>query len=202
MEPRRHIELVIRWSHSQVRIDYRHIKSPITPPDLEPFSEWTSAAQLQNNLTALSFFESYKGATPLFNETALFIQDEWRLHPRLTLSLGLRWEVDPPPTEQHGDDAYTLLGNIGDPASLTLAPQGTPLWKTSWYNFVPRLGVAWIPHNRPGTETVVRAGGGVFFDTANEIAAEGYSDIGFSAYKKALDSRFLIQPANSPSPFQ
>ena len=167
-------------------VDYRHIKSPITPPDLEPFTEWTSVAELQQNTTALSYIRAFKGATPQFNETALFIQDEWRLHPRLSISLGLRWEVDPPPTEQHGDDAYTLLGNIGDPASLSLAPQGTPLWKTDWYDFAPRLGVAWTPRNRPGTETVVRAGGGVFFDTANQVGAEGYSTFGFSAYTEGF----------------
>jgi Carboxypeptidase regulatory-like domain/TonB-dependent Receptor Plug Domain len=167
-------------------VDYRHIKSPITPAGLEAYTEWTSATELQKNTTALSFIESFKGATPLFNETALYIQDEWRLHPRLSISLGLRWEVDPPPTEQHGDDAYTLLGNIGDPASLSLAPQGTPLWRTDWYDFAPRLGVAWTPRNRPGAETVLRAGGGVFFDTANEIAAEGYETFGFSAYTESI----------------
>jgi Carboxypeptidase regulatory-like domain/TonB dependent receptor/TonB-dependent Receptor Plug Domain len=162
-------------------IDYRHIKSPLAPTDVLAEAFWESATELQDNTTAISAIQNRKGATPLTNETALFAQDEWRLHPRLTLSLGLRWEVDPPPTEQHGDDAYTLLGNIGDPASLSLAPQGTPLWKTDWYDFAPRLGVAWTPRNRPGTETVVRAGGGVFFDTANEVAAAGYSFLGFTA---------------------
>jgi TonB dependent receptor len=181
-------------------IDYRHIKSPITPPNLYPYTEWTSATELQDNTTALSLNETFKGATPLFDETALFVQDEWRLHPRLTLSLGLRWEVDPPPTEQHGDDAYTLLGNIGDPASLSLAPQGTPLWKTSWYNLAPRLGVAWTPRNRPGSETVLRAGGGVFFDTANEVAAEGYSDLGFRAYTESSGLALPYTPSQLTVP--
>jgi hypothetical protein len=166
--------------------DYRHITSPITPPDAQAVSEWDTSMELQENTTAVSYIYNFKSATPLFNETALFLQDEWRLHPRINISLGLRWDVDPPPTGQHGNDAYTLLGNIGDPASLSLAPRGTPLWRTYWYDFAPRLGVAWTPRNRPGTETVVRAGGGVFFDTANEAAAEGYSDaLGFEAYTAA-----------------
>jgi hypothetical protein len=188
-------------------VDYRHIKSPITPAELSPYTEWTSATELQDNSTALSFIETFKGATPLFDETALFIQDEWRLHPRLSISLGLRWEVDPPPTEQHGDDAYTLMGNIGDPASLSLAPQGTPLWKTAWYDFAPRLGVAWTPRSSPGTETVVRAGGGVFFDTANEVAAQGYSEFGFSAYTEnsglalPYTTSELIVPISTAPPY-
>jgi hypothetical protein len=165
--------------------DYRHITSPITPPNAEAVTVWESATEVENNTTAISDIYNFKSATPLFNETALFVQDEWRLHPRINLSFGLRWEVDPPPTEQHGDDAYTLLGNIGNPATLSLAPQGTPLWRTYWYDFAPRLGLAWTLRNRPGTETVVRAGGGIFFDTANEIAATGYSDFGFESFTLA-----------------
>ncbi len=163
-------------------IDYRHIKSPITPPDVEPFTEFLSAKTILAGAPDLTEFIGRKSSTPLFNETALFVQDEWRVHPKLNLSLGLRWDVDPPPVEEHGDDAYTVLGNISAPMSLSLAPQGTPLWRTSWYNFAPRLGVAWTAHDQPGMETVIRAGGGAFFDTANEVATLGYSEFGFDAY--------------------
>jgi hypothetical protein len=126
-------------------------------------------------------FIANKPSTPVFNELALFAQDEWRIQPRLSLSLGLRWEFDPPPTEQHGFDAFTILGNLADPASLQLAPRGISLWRSTYYNFAPRLGVAWIANDASGKQTVVRAGGGVFFDTANEIAALGYSSLGFFA---------------------
>jgi len=88
---------------------------------------------------------------------------------------------DPPPTEQHGDDAFTLRGDINQPSTLTVAPRGTALWKTTWYNFAPRLGIAWIAHDKPGVETIIRAGGGVFFDSANEIASVGFNDLGFRA---------------------
>jgi hypothetical protein len=163
-------------------VDYRRIASPITPAAIVPLAEFLSTQTALDGMPELSEISNYKSATPLFNETALFVQDEWRIHPRLSLSLGLRWEVNPPPTEKHGDDAYTLLGSINNPMSLSIAPQGTPLWKTGWYNFAPRLGAAWTAHNQPGHETVVRAGGGVFFDTANEVAALGYSNFGFGAY--------------------
>jgi hypothetical protein len=122
-------------------------------------------------------------ATPVFNETAAFVQDEWHITPRVTLSAGLRWEVDPPPSEANGNSAYTLQGNIGNPATLTVAPRGTSLWKTSWYNIAPRLGVAWVIKDKAGWETVLRTGGGVFFDTANRTALSGYSGLGFYAFK-------------------
>lgn len=167
----------------KIGIDYRHIKSPISPPSLAALTLFFETQTVLSGTPDLSYIFNFKSATPLFNENALFVQDEWRLRPRVTVSMGLRWEVDPPPTEQHGDDAYTLLGSIDNPASLSLAPQGTPLWHTDWYDFAPRLGVAWTPQSRPGAETVVRAGGGVFFDTANEVAAQGYSNFGFSAHQ-------------------
>jgi hypothetical protein len=164
-------------------VDYRHIKSPITPAAIVPQADFFSTQTVLDGAPDVSEVVTNKSSTPLFNDTALFVQDEWRVHPRVTLSLGLRWEVDPPPTEEHGDDAYTLLGSIGNPTALSVAPQGTPLWKTAWFNLAPRLGAAWTIHDQPGRETVVRAGGGVFFDTANEVAADGFSNFGFSAYQ-------------------
>jgi hypothetical protein len=136
----------------------------------------------------------------VFNQIAVFVDDQWRLRPSLTLSLGVRWEVDPPPTEEHGDDAYTLLGNINDPSSLSVAPQGTPLWKTSWYNFAPRLGAAWSIRNKPNFQTVLRSGGGVFFDSLADIATVGYDDLGFHATKVATGATipFTLSQLNVP----
>jgi hypothetical protein len=162
-------------------VDYRHIKSPLAPPNVEPYAVFTTASQILSGAPAAPYVFRFAPATPLFNETALFAQDDWRIHPNVSLSMGLRWEVNPPPTEEHGHDAYTLLGNLGVPSSLSVAPQGTPLWKTSWYNFAPRLGVAWTAHDPPGLQTVVRAGGGVFFDSVNEVASFGYDGLGFRA---------------------
>ena len=162
-------------------VDHRQIRSPLTPPDTEPFAEFLSPQTILAGAADVTLFIGNKPSTPRFNELALFAQDEWRPHPSLSLSLGVRWEVDPPPTGEHGNDAYTISGSLSDPASLSLEPQGTPLWKTAWSNFAPRLGVAWIAHSRPGAETVFRAGGGVFFDTADEIASLGYSSFGFFA---------------------
>jgi len=162
-------------------VDYRHLKTVLRPPDVEPYAFFSTPQQLVSGKPGTPFVLRYQPATPLFNQTALFAEDEWKVSPAVNLSYGLRWEVDPPPTEQHGQDAFTLNGDFGNPASLTVAPRGTPLWQTSWYNFAPRLGVAWIAHTQPGLQTVVRAGGGVFFDSLNEVATIGYGGLGFRA---------------------
>lgn len=165
----------------KVGADARFIKSVIKPPQLEPYPVFTSPQSLLNGAPTVPYVFAFAHATPLFHQFALYAQDEWQVHARLHVSYGLRWEVNPPPTEEHGNNAFTLLGNIDQPATLTLPPRGTPLWATTWYNLAPRVGAAWIARNDPRRETVVRAGGGVFFDSASEIASTGFNGLGFRA---------------------
>lgn len=185
--------------------DYRRIKSPTYPASPLIDALFYNKQSILNDATGALFVYNRVGGTPIFNETAVFAQDEWRIQDRLSLSLGLRWELNPPPTEANGNDPYTLLGSISNPSSLSLAAQGTPLWKTPWLNFAPRLGMAWTAHNTPGHETVFRAGGGVFYDTDNALALQGFSGVGFSAYRiysgMALplsQSQFAFTPSTLP----
>jgi hypothetical protein len=171
-------------------IDYRDIRSPLIPPSPYAFGLYTTPADVLSNSATILSISKTDSATPIFHQFSAFAQDEWRLKPTVALSFGLRWEVNPPPTEQHGADPYTLLGDISQPSGLTLAPQGTPLWKTTWFNLAPRLGVAWTVHQTPGRETVLRTGGGVFFDTDNELATQGFAGLGFAA-----NQRFFGAPA-------
>ena len=162
--------------------DYRRIVSPIIPGTPEIIGEFLSQASVLANSADDVIVQKIRPASPLVSEFAAFAQDEWRIRPSLSFSFGLRWEVNPAPTSTDGNDAYTLLGNINDPSSLTLAPKGTPLWRTGWYNFAPRLGVAWTAHDAPGWQTVLRTGGGVFFDTGNQLAGYGFDAVGFRSF--------------------
>ena len=100
---------------------------------------------------------------PLFNNLSAYAQDSWRVKPRLTLAYGVRWEVNTPPTDRRGNDAFTVLGST-DPATMTLAPLGTPLWKTTYNNFAPRVGAAFQVSQAKGREMVLRGGFGIFYD--------------------------------------
>jgi hypothetical protein len=77
-------------------------------------------------------------------ETHAYVQDDWRLRPGLTLSLGLRYELNTIPYEVNGliGDAFRFRGDHN--------------------NFAPRFGIAWTP--RQSGETVVRAGYGVYYN--------------------------------------
>lgn len=154
--------------------DYRRIASPLFPYDPQLSGYFYNQQALETNTTYLLLIATHLRSTPVFNDSAAFVQDEWHVSRRLNLSLGLRWDVDPPP---HSDqnDAVNITGCLCDPATLGVAPRGTPLWKTTYYNFAPRLGAAYELRTTPGWETVLRAGGGVFFDTDNEAAAWGFS---------------------------
>jgi len=92
-----------------------------------------------------------------YNETGLYIQDSWRVKPRLTLNLGIRWEYY---GAQHNknpnlDSNFYLPGSVGPTSPLfpqavangqvELAPKSPygSLWAPSLTNFAPRLGFAW-----------------------------------------------------------
>lgn len=176
-------------------LDYRRSVSPNIPASPLIQAIYAGALPVLTGKSSIVGVNSYISATPIFNETATFVQDEWRVNSSLNLSLGVRWEVNPAPHGANGNDAYTLIGSVSNPSSLTLAPRGTPLWRTTWYNFAPRLGAAWIARKHPGRETVVRAGGGVFFDTGHQTAAEGFSGLGFSAFGSYPGSSLPLTPA-------
>jgi outer membrane receptor protein involved in Fe transport len=109
---------------------------------------------------------------PIFTNVSLYAQDEWRVAPRFTLSYGVRWDYDPPPSENSGHPFYTAT-NLNDPANVALAPKGTPLWSANKRNFAPRLGIAYTANNTPGRELVIRGGGGIYYGLGNQQGAQG-----------------------------
>ena len=175
--------------------DEQHIASHLTPPPLSILADFFTRASLANNSASDLVITRSTPANPVLNHFALFAEDEWKVTPSLNISAGLRWEVSPAPKGQHSQDAYTVLGDVNAPATLQLAPRGTPLWHTSWLNFAPRVGAAWQVRNEPGRELVFRAGGGAFFDTEMQPALRAFTGIGFTSY-----AHFLNAPVPATSP--
>jgi len=175
--------------HFKFGIDYRRLTPIATPPNSAHLFDYFSVAAVQAN-RALTIAVSTVPFYPLYTNFSAFAQDEWRMSHKLSLSLGLRWDVNPAPGVTQGSNAYTVQGS--GPNTWALAPQGTPLWQTAWYNFAPRLGAAYILRGTPGREIVVRGGGGVFFDTGQQQGSFGFDGPGFQAVK--------VQPGAFPSP--
>jgi len=140
---------------------------------------------------------------PLFHNLSAFAQDIWHPSPNLTVSYGLRWELAPPPRETTGRHP-AVFGGARAPGALTgrdgpeLTTDGTPLWKTSFADFAPRVGVAY--HLRP-TGTTVRAGFGIFFDTGNGQAAQAFGSVlPYTSGRRPGRVPFPLSPAHAAPP--
>ncbi len=98
-------------------------------------------------------------ARPNFLALAGFFQDEWRVHPQLTLRLGLRYEVQ-----------VLARPRVRNPAaSLAAAGLDTSAAPLDGNNLAPRLGLAWSPLG--SDRLVMRLGYGVFYSLTYGIMA-------------------------------
>lgn len=114
-----------------------------------------------------------------------FVLDDWKITPKLTLNLGLRYDFATPPYE-----GANRLANF-DPAgtgSLVFASGGSvgdrTLVKLNTHNFAPRIGFAYSADSN----TVIRGGYGIFYLTFERIGSED---------ELALNPPFLVQTTGS-----
>jgi hypothetical protein len=98
-----------------------------------------------------------------YDNYSLYGQDTWRVRPGLNLTYGLRWEINPAPSDSTGGPAAIVRG-LGDPNATEIALKGRRPFPTEWTAIAPRLGAAWsIKANGPFPLTL-RTGAGVFYD--------------------------------------
>ncbi|MEI9977633.1 MAG: TonB-dependent receptor [Edaphobacter sp.] len=193
----------ISWSHAahffKAGVDYRQTTTYLNDGKLSrgpgAYYFYESASQMQQNQPQeVETFDLLR-QDPTTKNLGLFFQDEWRIHPRLTLSLGLRWDFNPPPSIS-GAQQYTYTGNVSDPTSMALSKLGAPLYRSVYTDFQPRLGMALVVHDQPGHETVLRGGGGLFYDTVSLSQTIGS---GFSY--GAGNHQYLGTNYHQPQPF-
>ena len=109
-------------------------------------------------------------ANAAVKELSLWLQDTWQVSSRLTVAAGLRWEFSPAPT---------VAGYFLDATTNNLVLNTQPLWPTSYHDYAPRLGLAWRL-SKDG-RTVLRAGGGLYYDSSMSIATDLINGGPFSA---------------------
>jgi hypothetical protein len=156
-------------------IDYRRLSptSPVLgPTGIELVAIYNNTSAAISNRPSFVNVRAVATRFPLFTNFSAYAQDTWNAKPRLTLAYGLRWEVNTPPTDRHGNYAFTVRG-LDDPATMTLAPFGTPLWKTTYSNFAPRIGAGYQLSQTRGRETVLRGGFGIFYDVGTGPTSDG-----------------------------
>ena len=120
---------------------------------------------------------SPQGETTVIPYYGFFVQDDWKVSQRLTINMGLRWELMRTPLFPDPENqtvSRILLSGIND---ITPEQNETFVFPTSGRdcgciedknNFAPRLGLAYKLNDK----TVVRAGGGIYYGEADNPQSE------------------------------
>jgi hypothetical protein len=180
---------VVRGTHSlKFGFDFRRLTPSGTSYPLYTIYEWNY------NTNPMPAFVS--GASPdivwvgegpsepnlRFHNFSTFAQDTWKASRRLTVTYGIRWDYNPPPTEANGN--LYAISEITNLATATLLPKGSSLWHPDWKNFAPRLGISYLLRQNPEHSTILRIGVGQFNDIGTSTA--GFLDAGFGWYPYSI----------------
>jgi hypothetical protein len=149
---------------------------------------------------------------PRYRNFSAYVQDTWRASRRLTVTYGLRYEVNPAPTEKNDNLPYTVTG-LDDPAKLQLNTKGTRFYETTFNNFAPRVGAAYAISQKANRETIIRGGLGVFYDLGYTFTGSAFSTFSYPYGRTVnfsnitLSSPILQAPLppfdpNPPKPYQ
>ena len=109
----------------------------------------------------------------------LYVNDDWRVRPELTINAGLRWEYGAPITEEKGrlvnldiapdfSAAKPVLGN-SPKGPVTGEKYPSSLVRGDLRGLEPRIALSWRPI--PASTLVVRAGYGIYDDTSIYLGA-------------------------------
>jgi hypothetical protein len=148
----------------------------LTGQETEPFQ-----ALILGNVDTIALFDQDRFSMHIDNYS-LFAQDTWKATNKLTLTYGLRWEINSPPgSAMSGKQLYTTPG-IFDSNPIAVVPGD--LWHTRFGNIAPRIGVAY----QVTPKTVVRGGFGLFYDL-------GYGNVGnLSSVFPYTRNSFIFEP--------
>ena len=133
---------------------------------------------------------------------ALYSQNDWRVNDKLTVNLGLRWDVQPGPTERYNRisaidlNAKNPFGTTGRIIFPGVNGNRRNMWPTEWKNFGPRLGFAW---QLPGS-MVVRGGYGLTYVPSNTGYNDGPGFYGAGPFAPATSTSSLA-PGSATTPY-
>jgi len=165
---------VVTGTHQlKLGADYRlllPINSPRTYDQSVNFSGLTGATGALIGIARRVNVRARETVPLNFANFSVYGQDTWKATHHLTLTYGLRWDINPAPKGRNGKDLFTF-DSLDNLATLRLAPQGTPLYETTYSNLAPRIGAAYQLSQNPSREIILRAGFGIFYDLGSGSVA-------------------------------
>ena len=173
-------------------VDYRRLTPLIGSSDYVPQISFSGINGVLTGRASSAFIVAFtNGVEPVYKNFSAYAQDTWRLNKRTVLTYGVRWDVNAPPHEKNGKDPAVLNG-LDDLKTATLAPFGTPLYKTTYNNFAPRAGIAFRLSQEPGKETILRGGFGTFYDVGNQTTGGAFANaFPFTTSRQVLPAPFF-----------
>jgi hypothetical protein len=184
-------------------VDYRRLSPDFNPLAYEQAALFGNVLAAQAGALSRSVVVSNSNATFLFRNLGLYAQDTWRARSRLTLTYGLRWDVDFVPDTTAGPRLPAVTGfDLNDLSHLSLAPSGVPPYNTTYGNVAPRIGLAYQLKQAQNFETVLRGGFGIFFDLASsEIGNQvGTNHYPFGSLASQVGGTFPLDAATALPP--
>jgi hypothetical protein len=160
-----------------------------------------SSAEAGN--AAFALIASQVPASFRFQNLGAYAQDTWRIGSRLSLTYGVRWDVDYAPQAVDAPSMVSVTGfNLQDLSRLALAPSGTPPFRTTFGNLAPRIGLAYQLRQSPDFQTVLRGGFGAFYDlatgeTGNILAQASYP---YGAFQFVFGTTYPFDPTTAAPP--
>jgi hypothetical protein len=175
--------------------DYRWLSPFSSPLPYAQFAEFsgmsaTAGGALSGTAVVAETFATHSNAL-LARNFSFYGQDTWKITPRMTLTYGLRWDIN---TRLKGknaaNDPFTVT-DLNNPPTISLAPHGTPLFETTYGNVAPRVGVAYQLREGANWGSVLRAGFGIFYDL-------GYGSLGAVSFYFPNEAVRVIPAAPFP----
>ncbi len=164
----------------KVGADIRRISTLSNPRNYDENFEWFNLSSALTGISPYAEAATYQSVGLANYNFSFYAQDTWKAGRRLTFTYGLRWDVNPAPKAENGLNLLAFQ-SIDNPATLGTAPLGTPVYKTTYDNFAPRLGVAYQLSQRGGWEAVLRGGWGMFYDLGTGVLGFATTGPPFSA---------------------
>jgi Carboxypeptidase regulatory-like domain len=185
-------------SHSiKVGFDYRQLRPTenVDGGDYAALPNFFSLAGIQQGFVDSYLVETGIIARPTFRNLSLYAVDAWKPVSRLTITYGLRWDLNPAPGAANG--LYPLALTSSNIQTSGIAPSGTPQYHTNYLDFAPRLGFSYVIGDAEHKPLVLRGGSGLFFDTGQSLGAVGYGGFPF---QNVVSVSNVQLPSTVPAP--